>query len=837
MSPRDCLRSLPVERWEALPAGHAGLSAADAVARRARFGPNDILERTEPAWRELVRETAADPMLWFLVATSAVYFGVGQRTEGWVLLASTLPLAGMDAWLHHRVTASTRGLGMKLATRARVLRDGRAVELPAVEVVPGDVAIVHAGETIPADGVVLEAIEAQADESTLTGESMPARKHAAAPIRRGPLVVVDTSGWAAAGTRLLTGSVRLRIAYTGAETLYGGIVRAAHTTGRARTPLQEAVARLVGGMVALAVGMCALLFTVRLAQGHGWIDAIVSAATLAVAALPEEFPVAVAVFLGVGVTRLARRRALVRRAVAVEAIGRVTTICTDKTGTLTEGRLRLAHPLPAPGVTQAELLALGASASRREAGDPLDDAVLDAARAPDAPGPDAPAVATFPFTEARRRETRIVREGGALLAVMKGAPETVLARCAGDRAETLARAEVLAADGHKVIAVASRRVDSPAIEPDEGYRLAGLLAFEDPVHEGVAEAVATCRTAGIRIVMVTGDHPATARAVACELGLGGERPRVVEGEALAALPSLEGIDVVARALPEHKLDFVRRLRANGEVVAVTGDGVNDVPALHAADIGIAMGERGTRSAREAAAIVLADDNFRTIVAAISEGRQLRRNLTRSFQYLLMVHLPLFATATLLPLLGYPLVYEPVHIVWLEALLHPSALIAFQDGAPSEPLGAMPPRGAVRFFTRTQFVEILAAAAALVAVVSWSWLRGLEDPTGTPHARALAMAAMATGSAAATAFLSGLRTRAAQVVTVSGLVGSVVLLYVPALAHALHMSPPHPGDWLLVCGASVLAVAIPLAVGRLVVARGSAAPARRPAFPHRERPRP
>jgi Ca2+-transporting ATPase len=805
--------SVPVERWEALPSGDAGLGVAAASAQRARYGPNTILERSPSRWRELARATAADPMLWFLVATSAVYFVVGQRTEGWVLLGSTVPLAGMDAWLHHRVAASTRGLGSKLATHSRVVRAGTERDLPAVEVVPGDLVVVHAGEAFPADGVIIDATEAQVDESALTGEAMPVRKHPLAPVQRGPLVFVDTSAWASAGTRLLAGAVRVRIVHTGAETVYGGIVRAALANGGGRSPLQDAVARLVTVLIGLAVVLCAALFTVRLLQGHGWLDAIVSAATLAVAALPEEFPVAVAVFLGVGVARLARRRAWVRRAAAVEAIGRVTTICTDKTGTLTEGQLRLAHVLPATGMSDKDLLTLAARACRRETGDPLDEALLAAAQVGD-----EPALATFPFTEARRRETRIVHEDDALRAVSKGAPETILARCGDDPATSLARAAALAAQGHKVIGVASRPVASADTEPLHAYQFAGLLAFEDPVREGVSEAVAACRAAGIRVVMVTGDHPATAGEVARTLGLGGGRPTVVEGEALGSLSSLDEVDVVARALPAHKLALVERLRRQGEVVAVTGDGVNDVPALRAADIGIAMGERGTGAAREAASIVLADDNFRTVVAAIAEGRQLLRNLRRSFQYLLIVHLPLLATATLLPLLGYPLVYEPAHVVWLEALIHPSALVAFQAPATPGGLGERPPRGAVHLFDRARSVEVLAVATALMGVVTWAWLRGLQDADGVPHARALVMAAMATGSAATVAFLSGLRTPAARVVTAAGVGGSVVLLYVPTLAHALHMAPPHPLDWLLVCGASLLAVGVPLSLGQLAGTR-------------------
>ena len=394
--------------------------------------------------------------------------------------------------------------------------------------------------------------------------------------------------------------------------------------------------------------MCLVLAVVRLQQGFGAVDALLSAVTLAVAAIPEEFPVVFTFFLGVGVYRLARRQALVRRGVVVENIGRVSCICSDKTGTLTEGRLRLAHFLPGPSLAETMLLEVAAIASRREGGDPLDTALLDAADAAGIATPER--LATFPFTEDRRRETAVVPRPDGVRVVVKGAPETVLGMTdldADARGQWLANVTDFAAGGHKVIACGYRDLTAwTGDEPADGVVFAGLLAFEDPVREGVADAVARCRDAGIRVVMVTGDHPVTATAIAAEVGLGAGAPRVIDAAALEGLPAadLDGVDVVARAMPANKLALVRRFQAAGHVVAVTGDGVNDVPALQAADIGIAMGERGTRSAREAAAVVLLDDNFRSIVGAIAEGRQLFRNLQRSFAYLLMLHLPLVVTA-------------------------------------------------------------------------------------------------------------------------------------------------------------------------------------------------
>ena len=326
-----------------------GLTTPEAAARRARHGANDVVEVARHPWWTLAGDTARDPMLWFLVTTSALYAGIGETMEAATLAAAIVPLAAMDAYLHRRTSASTAGLRSRLAARARVVRDGGEVELAASEVVPGDLVIVAPGEFVPADGVIVACEEVQVDESTLTGESVPVRKRALPwPPTSGDEPRVAFEHWSFAGTRVLAGRARLRVAYTGAETLYGEIVRAVASGSAARTPLQSAITDLVGVLSAVAGVACVVLALVRVAQGHGWIDALVSALTLAVAALPEEFPVVFTFFLGVGVYRLARRHALVRRAAAVENIGRVTTICSDKTGTLTEGRLVLAHHVPSP---------------------------------------------------------------------------------------------------------------------------------------------------------------------------------------------------------------------------------------------------------------------------------------------------------------------------------------------------------------------------------------------------------------------------------------------------------------------------------------------------------
>jgi Ca2+-transporting ATPase len=322
-------------------------------------------------------------------------------------------------------------------------------------------------------------------------------------------------------------------------------------------------------------------------------------------------------------------------------------------------------------------------------------------------------------------------------------------------------------------------------------------------------------------MMITGDHSETARAVATSVGLGGGSPKVLSGEELEGFTGarlaqlLEGVDVIARAMPLHKLALVRALQAAGEIVVVTGDGVNDVPALQTADVGVAMGERGTRSAREVASIVLLDDNFSSIVGAISEGRQLYRNLQLSFQYLLTFHIPLVLTATFIPLAGYPLLYLPIHIVWLEAMIHPTALLVFQE-LPQKRLEPVHRARRVRFFNRHDWISIGLAGALGTLLVSLSFDRSLGVPIDVEHARAMALVSLVGFGVALTASLSGLRTRTALVVTTASLALAVLLVQTPRLSELVHLSPLHIDDWFIGFAGGFLAVFVPRAIGRLLM---------------------
>lgn len=403
-----------------------------------------------------------------------------------------------------------------------------------------------------------------------------------------------------------------------------------------------------------------------------------------------------------------------------------------------------------------------------------------------------------------------------VICAAKGAPETILQMSSStpnECAEWQEKTEQYAAGGHKVIACCERTMPIDAWtggEPDRDYVFLGLMAFEDPVREGVGAAVIDAQAAGIRVIMVTGDHPATARAIAKEIGIGPAEPRTIEGDELGRLLDRDGtdglrtFDVIARAAPSQKLDLVKALQRSGEIVAVTGDGVNDVPALQGADIGIAMGERGTRTAREVAAIVLLDDNFRTIVRAIAEGRQLFSNLKLSFAYLLMIHMPLVVTAALIPFAGFPLLYLPVHIVWLEMIIHPTALLVFQQLPPRSGLHPVGRGRKGQFFDWREWTVIGLVGAIITLVIVLSYERSLGVSRNVEHARTMALVALIIASATVTAGLSRLSTLTAAAIVSTAVLSAIVLVQLPALALLLHLTPLHLDDWLIAAGGGLAA---------------------------------
>jgi Ca2+-transporting ATPase len=808
-------RLLPVDRINKSLSPDWSLSGEDVALRREQYGANDIVDKVRHPWLDLARETILDPMIWFLLAASLLFAMLSKYSSSVIMLLATIPIGGMDAFLHWRTQVSTQALSSRLITYARVVRQGRELIIASRDIVPGDLVIVRAGEYFSADGIIVVANNVQVDESSLTGEAYPVTKQALTQLpERQQEILIDYHHWGFVGTRLLTGQAMLRVVYTGKETIYGEIVTSVLTTRQDRTPLQNAIARLVLMLIIVALIFCIVLAVVRYYQGFGMIDALLSAATLAVVALPDEFPMTFTFFLGVGVYRLAKKHALVRRAVSVENIGRITCICTDKTGTITEGRFRIAKTRAIKPSLEPDLLLCATLASRAESGDPLDIAILDAV--------DSHVAATYtrlhvyPFTEERKRETAVCKQDNLLYIATKGAPETIFKIAALTPAQNNRwRDEVteLAKQGFKVIAVARYLTHDPSAglsEPEKDYEFMGLLAFEDPPRKEVFAAIKICQHSAIRVLMITGDHPSTAKKIAADIGLGGGAPNVITAQKAEALLKQDGgdflhnVDVIARAIPSQKFAIVQALRSMNDIVAVTGDGVNDVPALRAADVGIAMGERGTQSAREAASIVLLDDNFDSIVNAISEGRQLFKNLQLSFKYLLMVHTPYVISATIIPLLGFPLLYYPIHIVWIELFIHPTCMLVFQNlpGAKID-RAADASRKQFAFFSRFDWWGVALLGAYTTMLVIWTYLLTLQLTGSDLAARANAFTAVGLSHIAFTIGLSRLQSMTSRIIVIASFIMLLVLVQIPFIANYFYMAPPSVSTWLILSGASVL----------------------------------
>ncbi|HZP97530.1 MAG TPA: cation-transporting P-type ATPase [Candidatus Limnocylindria bacterium] len=795
-----------------------GLTAIEARRRLDVFGPNLLVPEHETTglWGTL-RHIASDPMAILLVVASATYFVLGETRDGIIALVALVPIVGVSLVLELRAEHALASLRRLTAPLARVIRDGREELVPALDLVPGDAIVLREGDVIPADGRLVSGTELVVDESALTGESQT--------ITKTPLDDDEAALWA--GTTVLAGRAVAVIGVTGTKTRYGTIGELVAKIAPSPTPLQLLIRRLFVQLSILAAAFCVAVFVVELVRGHSVADALIAGVSLAMAAIPEELPMVFTLYLGLGAWRLARDHALVRRLVGVETLGATGVICADKTGTLTLGTIEVAALWTAPGVAERDLLTFALLASEPEPYDPLEQAIVRAAatRGIDASRVHAAElVRDHAFDPRSRTLTHVWRRDGALAAYAKGALEGVLTHGetpsdARDRA--LEANADLAARGMRVIAVAASDTADEAgdrASDESRLRLAGLLAFADPLRPGVDASIAECRDAGVRVVMITGDHPITARAVA--EGLGMRDARVATGTDIDAASDEElrtlvaSTDVFARARPEQKYRLVRALRDDAHVVAMTGDGTNDAPALREADIGIAMGRRGTEVARSAATLVLLDDDFSTIVAAVRDGRRIFENLRRAFSYLVSFHAPLLLSAIVVPLADAPLLLLPVHLVFLELVLHPTVALVFEGDAADPELMRRPPRGrAAGLLDRSQAAGVIARGLLLTIGVLAVYLLALPAE-GEAGARGLAFATMVIGQLLLVVveradghgvLRAGLRAnRVILPILLASAGGLVIAEALPPVAALLHMRAPSLEGWLVAIAVAAVA---------------------------------
>ncbi|HMA10372.1 MAG TPA: HAD-IC family P-type ATPase, partial [Steroidobacteraceae bacterium] len=710
-----------------------GLDEAEAQARLAQAGPNVFGESQSRGMLQILRGTLREPMFLFLLVAAALYLLLGDLGEGIFLVGGAIVTVGLVVVQELRSEKALLALRALAQPTARVIRNGEVRRIAARELVPGDVILLGEGERVPADGVLVAGDVLMVDESVLTGESVPVEK-----LPRGKAALF-------AGTLLVRGQGTLCISHTGAATRLGGIGASLASIDEEPTPLQRASARIVGRLALLSVVFCVLVAGTHTMVYRDWIAGALAGITLAIALLPEEFPMVLAVFMALGAWRMARRNVLVRRAAVIETLGATTLLCVDKTGTLTENRMTVAalwvdgtlyevEGQAALGREAARLAGRAALASAVQPVDPMDRAVRDLARdlgngdgiAGDAPlrtrplHPDLLAVFQVWATGEGDRS-------GSLVAA-KGAPEAIFGLCALDAPRREALHEVvadMARRGLRVLGVASRHHsgDAPEDISRGPFEFEGLVGFLDPVRAEVPAALEQARHAGISVAMITGDYPATALAIAWRAGIDTFAGVLTGGDIESLdLPDLRErirqVRVFARVQPAQKLRLVEAFRANGEIVAMTGDGVNDAPALRAAHVGVAMGARGTDVARESADLVLLDDSFASIVSGVALGRRIFQNLRKALVFITAVHVPIAGVALLPLLLGLPQVLFPMHVVLLELVVDPVCSLVFESEPAERSAMRRPPRAASEslFGRRQLFFAVVQGMVLLVAIL-------------------------------------------------------------------------------------------------------------------------
>jgi len=811
-----------------------------------RDGPNELPSPERRGLPAIAWDVIREPMFIMLVAAGSLYLLMGEPGDALMLLGFVFVVMGITIVQERRTEHALEALRDLSSPRALVIRDGTQRRIPGREVVPGDVLVVAEGDRIPADAILRAGISLSVDESLLTGESVPVRKRASTEGKALDVPGGDDLPSLFSGTLVTAGQGVAEVLGTGLHTELGKLGKALQEVEVEPTFLQRETGRLVRTFALVGLSACAgvvvLYALTRGGGGHAWKEGLLAGIALAMAILPEEFPVVLTVFMALGAWRISRSRVLTRRMPAIESLGAATVLCVDKTGTLTLNQMTLKRldvqgcspdltgdVLPEP---VHELMEYAILASKRDPFDPMERALHAAGKKwlmeTEHLHPDWSLAKEYPLAPDLLAVTHAWDcGGGQVMVATKGAPEAVVDLChlpADQKAGIEARVAALASKGLRVLGVARGRFSSAAL-PEEHHDLTleflGLLGLEDPVRPTVPAAVAECRTAGIRVIMITGDYPATAESIARQAGIS-DPGKVITGPELNQMSDevlaerIREVNVFARVVPEQKLRLVIALKANREVVAMTGDGVNDAPALKAAHIGVAMGGRGTDVAREAASLVLLDDDFTSIVAAVRLGRRIFDNIRKAVAFIFAVHIPI-AGLSILPIFfpGWPLLLLPVHIVFLELVIDPSCSLVFEAEEAEPDIMSRPPRDPRErlFSLKSIGLALVQGATALGACVAVYLLA--RPGHGDDAARALTFVTLVVS------FLAIILTNRSWTQSILGSLGNpnkalwwvlggtitflALVLILPATRRLFHFAPIHGLDLGMACAAGFASI--------------------------------
>ena len=731
-----------------------GLSDEEAAQRLAYEGPNELPSAKMRGVFHIVLEVIREPMFMLLIACGSLYLLLGDIKEALLLLGFVFVVAGITFIQERKTERALEALRDLSSPRALVIRSGEKKRIAGREVVRGDMLVLSEGDRVPADSIVLSSTSMSVDESLLTGESAPVSKIPGSGHLYQGKPGGDSTPFLFSGTLVVQGQGIAEVRATGPQTEMGKIGKALQVLEVESTPLQRQTGRLVKLFAFIGFGMCsAIVLIFGLTRGD-WLKGLLAGLTLGMAMLPEEFPVVLTIFLALGAWRLSKHHVLTRRIPAVETLGATTALCVDKTGTLTLNQMSVADLCVADqvlGIDSKEarlpetfhlIVEYAILASPADPFDPMEKAMKELG---------ARTLANtehlhsgwelqreYPLSRALLAMSRVWRSAdrSEYIIAAKGAPEAIADLCHlsdDERKELSRQIGVLAEKGRRVLGVARAKFQDtgllPEIQHDFDFEFLGLLGLSDPVRPGVPEAITECRKAGIRVIMITGDYPGTAQSIAREIGLQ-NAAEVVTGPMLETMNDedladrVKSVNLFARMVPEQKLRLVQALKANGEVVAMTGDGVNDAPALKAAHIGVAMGSRGTDVAREAGSIVLLDDAFESIVKGVRTGRRIFNNLKKAMLYIFVVHVPIAGLSLVPVLLGWPLMLLPIHIVFLELIIDPACTVVFESEREESGIMARPPRnlGDSLFGARSLLVGLIQGGAELIidlAFIFWA----------------------------------------------------------------------------------------------------------------------